>query len=390
MVSYIDENELRTKVQKKIQEEFKDKEGKMKLEDRDKIYKIIADINREERIFRNIPSIIENLAYNILYIQIYNRIIYKDTYYNEGSIISEIIDSVKNIDVFIDIIINITEELTSDDKKLAFYNLIGNNHRIMACVYKLRSDSLNHSINILCKNKNILELDEEITSEDAMVKLCGLTDSGNSSRLQRALDILMKHSDNLTITDNNEVEQSNASNLGLTDDDIYSLYLLTRTSKYDSFKFMEFLKDSIYNSICIKSNRHIRYLICNLYDIVHSTLINTTNTNLYIKDILYATREDLKNMRNNEVMYVNNEIIRSDIFNDIIKTESDLDNFKNNVINNYLKSIESDVLSIKFMSIKKKVKITLSVIAIFMIIYIIILSIVIILHPDEVKKIMID
>ncbi|KAI5186468.1 hypothetical protein NEIRO03_2298, partial [Nematocida sp. AWRm78] len=246
MASYIDGDRLKTEIQR----EFKDNEEYITKEGINKIYQIITEIIRNQEIFTEIPEPLEHLAYNLLYIQIYNRIIYRNINYN--GIIYIITSCINHIDIVIGILMDVAEDLNNTDKKQAFYRLIGNNHRIMICAYKYRSIFYDSSINILCKSINIPELYEEITSEDAMVKLCELTSSGECSRLQNALNILMKYGDNLTIPDKNGAEHSNIDNLGICDDDIYSLYLLTRTDKYDSIQFMEFFKDSIYNLIYIK------------------------------------------------------------------------------------------------------------------------------------------
>ncbi|EIJ89488.1 uncharacterized protein NEPG_00985 [Nematocida parisii ERTm1] len=195
MANYIDENRLKTEVHR----EFKDNEEYITKEGINKIYQIITEIIRKQDIFTELPESIEHLAYNLLYIQIYNRIIYRNINYN--GIISIITDCINHIDIIIDIIMSVAEGLNSTHKKQAFYRLMGNNHRIMVCAYKYRSIFYDSSINILCKSINISELYEEITSEDGMVKLCELTSSGDCSRLQNALNILMKYGDNLTTPD---------------------------------------------------------------------------------------------------------------------------------------------------------------------------------------------
>ncbi|EIJ87084.1 hypothetical protein NEQG_02724, partial [Nematocida parisii ERTm3] len=85
------------------------------------------------------------------------------------------------------------------------------------------------------------------------LKLYELTESGECSRLQRVLDILIKHGDKLTIVDKDGEEQSNASDLKLTDDDIYSFQLLARTerSDFDSFTY-DIINGLIYNLIQVQ------------------------------------------------------------------------------------------------------------------------------------------
>ncbi|OAG30918.1 hypothetical protein NEIG_00402 [Nematocida sp. ERTm5] len=212
----IDENELKTELQK----EFNGKEEEMKREDIYKIYKIILGVTRNNPIFKNLPESLTRLAYNILYIQIYNRII---NYAYGNSTISEIKNSITQTYAIIDIIKEAAKQLDSESKKQAFYRLIGNNHIIIASVYRHKKNFYDSFINILREKAGIPELDGKITSKDAIIKLFELTESEKYSRLQRVLDILMKHGDNLIITDNNGVEHSNIDNLGICNDDIYSL-----------------------------------------------------------------------------------------------------------------------------------------------------------------------
>ncbi|EIJ92494.1 uncharacterized protein NEPG_02644, partial [Nematocida parisii ERTm1] len=89
----------------------------------------------------------------------------------------------------------------------------------MACVYISRKKFFDPSINVLCEKAGLQELDDKMTSEGTFGKLCELTESGECSRLQRALDILAKHGDNLAIVDRGMIKPLNASSLEITDDD---------------------------------------------------------------------------------------------------------------------------------------------------------------------------
>ncbi|OAG32121.1 hypothetical protein NEIG_01852 [Nematocida sp. ERTm5] len=314
MVGHIDENELRTKLQR----EFKDKEGKIEQKDISKLLNIITEINRKRRIFTGISSPLDNLAYNMLYKQIYSRIRFER--YTEDYIVSKMNDCIKHVDLIIDIIMNVAKELESDDQKQAFYNLMGNNHIIIAEVYKFKWNFFIPSINILCRKAGIQKLNDKITSEYAMVKLCELTDSGECSRLQRVFDILMKHGDDLTITDKNGIEQSNADKLGLTEDDIYSLQLITRTYRWNNIDFNKFLNDSIYNSIYIEDNEHsLNYSISNLYNTVFdmSESNGISNIESYKKKNIDKIKEYLNELMSKERMGIDNEIRESKVYNHI-------------------------------------------------------------------------
>ncbi|KAI5167395.1 hypothetical protein NEIRO02_1927 [Nematocida sp. AWRm79] len=393
MASNIDVDALR----KKVKNEFNNKQGKMEKEDKIKLYDIVTEITKKERIFRKLPKPLENLVYNILYIQIYNRIISKDIDYNEDSITTRIIESINQTDTIIDIIKETAEELSTRNKKDAFYGLMENNHIIMASIYISRKKFYDSSINILCKSINIPELDDKMTPEDAIIKLCDLTQSKKYSRLQRVLDILMKHGNNLIITDKNGVKHSNASRLGLNNDDIYSLQLLTRIDEHiNSDDFSKFLEDSIYGSICDKIKQDGRYYsvysIYKLYSIAydiskHEDEIDTP----YKADIIDDLKEYLNDLNNNErVCSVNDIINKSDIFNNIIKNGLTTNEFKNNVIQKYLESIELNIsiITSTVTPFKHKFKRVLSIIIVIFITILIIILCIIGIFPNETKQLL--
>ncbi|KAI5185025.1 hypothetical protein NEIRO03_1907 [Nematocida sp. AWRm78] len=393
MASNIDVDALR----KKVKNEFNNKQGKMEKEDKIKLYDIVTEITKKERIFRKLPNPLENLVYNILYIQIYNRIISKDIDYNEDSITTRIIESINQTDTIIDIIKETAEELSTRNKKDAFYGLMENNHIIMASIYISRKKFYDSSINILCKSINIPELDDKMTPEDAIIKLCDLTQSKKYSRLQRVLDILIKHGNNLIITDKNGVKHSNASRLGLNNDDIKSLQLLTRIDEHiNSDDFSKFLEDSIYNSICDKIKQDGRYYsvysIYKLYSIVydiskHEDEIDTP----YKADIIDDLKEYLNDLNNNErVCSINDIINKSDIFNNIIKNGLTTNEFKNNVIQKYLESIELNIsiITSTVTPFKQKFKRVLSIIIVIFITILIIILCIIGIFPNETKQLL--
>ncbi|KAI5168770.1 hypothetical protein NEIRO03_2623 [Nematocida sp. AWRm78] len=323
----------------------------------DRLFNVIAEINKERRIFTDLPEPLGNLAYNALYIQVFQRLNddyyeYIDYDYTTDILISKIIDSTKHIDMFMDIIIKSAEELDSEDKKQAFYKLMGNNHIIMAEVYKLRRDFFNSSINILCEKEGIPKLDDKMTSEESMIKLCELTKSKECSRLQKALDILIKYGDNLTITDENGKNQSNATKLGISKDDIYSLQLLKNGTYWDNLDLNLFLEESVYNSFFIidRNENSWKFPIYNLYNRIFKICLDINiiylgsikDTKPYITQNINEIKKYLSGLKNKESMRVLNEIGESTIFN-VIKDHKEFktDEFTNNVLQNYLNSIES-------------------------------------------------
>ncbi|KAI5127420.1 hypothetical protein NEPAR04_0899 [Nematocida parisii] len=347
MEGYIDEEILKAELQK----EFSEKEGELEKGDIYKIYKILMDINRTTPIFKDLPEPLTNLAYNIFYKQIYNRNIECD--YNEDTAISAIKDSIAQIYAIIDVIKEGAEALESEDQKKAFYKLMENNHMIMAAVYRNRKNFYDSSINILREKAGISELDEEITSKDAIIKLCELTESKKCSRLQRVLNILMKHDDNLTITDENGIEQSNICDLRLTNDDIYSLQLLARTKDSDFFNFTHcIIHNLIYESIYVQDNdKDLHNSIWELYYTIYKMFIMRNGFSLdkdNNKDTIKTCLDQLKNMKNIVVGRTEHGISRLNryITETLNHTDFNIDKFRTNLLKGYLKSIKSDVYDI--------------------------------------------
>ncbi|KAI5155505.1 hypothetical protein NEPAR06_1887 [Nematocida parisii] len=394
MGEYIDE-ELRIELQK----EFSDKKGEIEDGDMQKIYKIITDNNRTTKIFKDLPEPLTNLAYNIFYAQIYSRNINRD--YKEDTAISAINDSITQTYEIIDMIEEEANTLNSKSKKEAFYKLISNNHSIMAQVYMNRKNFYDSFINILREKAGISELDEEITSKDAIVKLCELTELKKCSRLQNALNILMKHDDNLTITDENGEEQSNICDLELTNDDIYSLQLLARTKDSDFFNFTHYIINNlIYNSICIQDKDKRLYTSIGwlYYTIYNMSIIPTTN------DIFSLDKDKNKNTIKTHLNQLKN--MKSIVFRDTKYTpmlldkckvvlghkDFNIDKIRNNVLQSYFKSIKSDICDIigrpiEETTIKGLCSKTIIIVVIFMVVMLIVFSI-IFLYLNEAKKIM--
>ncbi|EIJ89378.1 hypothetical protein NEPAR06_0476 [Nematocida parisii] len=347
MEGYIDEEILKAELQKG----FSDKKGRIGYEDINKIYKILMDINRTTPIFKDLPEPLTNLAYNVFYIKINSRNIECD--YNEDTAISAIKDSIAQIYAIIDVIKEGAETLDSESKKEAFYKLMGNNHMVMTEVYRYRKNFYDSSINILCKKAGISELNEEITSTSAIIKLCELAESGECSRLQRVLNILVKHGDNLTITNTDGEEQSNADKLGLTNDDIYSLQLLARTEESDFFEFTyNIINHLIYESIYVQDNdKDLHNSIPKLYYTIYKMFIMRNEFNLdkdKNKDTIKTCLNQLKNMKNIVAGRTEHGISRLNhyITETLNHTDFNIDKFRANLLKGYLKSIKSDVYDI--------------------------------------------
>ncbi|OAG32828.1 hypothetical protein NEIG_02444 [Nematocida sp. ERTm5] len=308
---------------------------------------------KETKKPKRIPDKLINLANNIYYIQLR---LWREKYSNSNNkIMDNSIEemSLKHAGMVIDIIMKAAKELDSKDKKEAFYELIGNNHMIIAEVYTHNRHFFNSAINKLCEKECLAELDAKMTSNDAMFKLCELTESKECSRLQRVFDILMKHGDNLTTVDKNGIKQSNASKLGISKDDIKSLQLLAKTDKWGKFDFLEFLIFPIYLSIRTRKKNgapKFNFIIYDLYDIILDMAILEENIDIetYKKKNIERIKRYLNDLKNKDRVVIRFKNKDSKIYNAITQNKKLEDiKFKTNVVDNYFKSAKSLVSIIR-------------------------------------------
>ncbi|KAI5129848.1 hypothetical protein NEPAR08_2205 [Nematocida parisii] len=293
---------------------------------------MLARINDEVKIFSGIPEQLVSLANNSLLLQVYQR---TDLIYSEDAVVSVVGTSINYIKAVIDKLVAIADNLQDNDKKEALYNLIGGSHLFMAyflCNY--RKQFFTENVNTLCELHGIPKLNEKTTSNYALVSLFELTESKKCSKLQRALDIIMKHGNDLFTIDETGLKTSNASKLGISNDDIKALQLLTRV-EYDSVYNLMWIA---YRSISIENkNTGQKMSFDSLYDLIFGIF-----TNYSIKDIeLYKENKNCKfNEFMNAILNIGSiNILYSGVpnnFHDIFKPNlTTFSKFENNVIHMY-------------------------------------------------------
>ncbi|KAI5169649.1 hypothetical protein NEIRO03_2685, partial [Nematocida sp. AWRm78] len=195
----------------------------------------------------------------------------------------------------------------------------------------------------------IPKLDDKMTSNDAIIKLCKLTKSKECSRLQRALDILIKHGRNINIKYENGKKQSNTTELEISKDDIYSLQLLKISYLHYIIYFNEFLKESVYKSIYIQTKNNENYFNFSIYALYKLVTIEDTSaygnkrkTEPYITQTKNEIKKYLSEIKNMKSMSIRDIVKESYILEYLITRNSiTINEFTNNVLQNYLKSTES-------------------------------------------------
>ncbi|EIJ89373.1 hypothetical protein NEPAR06_0480 [Nematocida parisii] len=354
-----------SKLKQKVKDSFPSRKTKIELKDINKIFNIITEINNENKIFIEVSEQLNILGYNLLYIQIYNMFKYINIECDYNGIVLIIKNCLHHACNIISAI-KMGSGILNKHKKEAFYDLIRDNQLIIIEVYKLRRKFYDYSINKLCNNEGVPELSNEITSQCAMIKLFELTESDDYSRLQRALDILIKYGDILIITDKYGLTRSNASKLGLTRDDMYSLQLLTRLDRSYISNLYEFLKESVYNIIGVFGLKFDEVTLYNLYTKIFNmskqVAIKEVEYIKYINDSANEIKMYVKELKAMEGIGKLNIFKSTEIYNAICHDEEfDYNSSKNTLVNRYLKSIKCSTSIIKSKEPKYKLNIHLIV-----------------------------
>ncbi|KAI5183763.1 hypothetical protein NEIRO03_1337 [Nematocida sp. AWRm78] len=312
---------------------------------------ILINISKKVKVFAELPGPLENLAYNALSMQLFQRTAHINKW-NKSIIISIVNKSINHIKLVMRIVMDLAEELQDSDKKEAFYNLIGENHIVMANSYILGADSFNSIINNMCKEANIKQLNHNLSAEKAMAMLSNRAKSKTCSRLQTALNILMKCTSGLTVSDKNEIGYPNATELKTSNDDIYSLQLLEKISSLHNMP--NFLCDSVYKSIYIKTrnSEDEKQTISDLYIVIYNMFIDisTVRPELYIPKCSNTIKVHLNNLCNLKFVGIHKSIPSTLLFNSIKENEEENLKFEegiaNNLVQGYLKSTKNYILVI--------------------------------------------
>ncbi|OAG33622.1 hypothetical protein NEIG_01495 [Nematocida sp. ERTm5] len=273
--------------------------------------------------------------------------------------------------------IKIGSDILDKNQKEAFYDLIMDNQLIITEVFKLRREFYDYSVNILCNNEDIPELDNEITSKHAMIKLFELTETGEYSRLQRALNILMKYGDILIITNKYWIRRSNHNELGITRDDMYSLRLLTRLDKLYTSNLYEFLKESVYNTIAVFGCKFKEFTAYNLYTKIYNMSkqvdIEEVEYNKYINDSAYDIKMYIKELKGTTVIWDLNIFKWTEISHAIChEKEFNYRGSVMNLIDKYLESIKLNLIIINSKKPKYKLNTALVIFILMCIIIVIV------------------
>ncbi|KAI5125939.1 hypothetical protein NEPAR04_0281 [Nematocida parisii] len=347
MLDSIDSSEIEKTIEKALSQI---KEDTIKKEACILIYKL-TDICKKARMFAEMPGPLKNLAYNALSIQLFQRTACINKW-NKSNIISIVNKSINHIKLVIRMIVDLAEELHDSDKKEAFYNLMGENHIVMANSYVLGSDSFNFIINKLCKEASIKQLNHNLSAEKALAILSKRNQIKMCSRLQRALNILMQYSSTSIASDKNEISDLNATKLKISNDDIYSLQLLKQTSNLDNMS--DFLGNSVYKSIYIKTktSEEKKQTISDLYIVVYNMFIDISiaHPELYITKCSNTIKVHLNDLRNLEFIGIHKSIPSTLLLNSIKECKNNNfkfeESFANNLIQGYLESTKNYILVI--------------------------------------------
>ncbi|EIJ89574.1 hypothetical protein NEQG_00344 [Nematocida parisii ERTm3] len=348
------------KLRIKLQTELFSSTGKVIPGLKDILIRILSDMNKQEPLFETKYAPLNNLAYNSLVLQILNSV-NENSPYDENCIIAIVNKSIKNTKIIMNTIIDPNNHLSDYKKKHAYYDIMNNNHLVAAQVYKKRQNFFCHTINKLCALHNIYVLPDVILSSDALANLFEIVHSIDIPRIQRALEVILKHGDSLITINENGEEKSNIIELGLNNGDIYSLHLLTRVDTNDIHWLINIAYDSIFVESSSKhNNKYFSSLYYLLYFPIWQMCIKTETDHIlsYIHKEVNNFQRSLDIFKGMKSLVIYDARVQFNI-NSIWKSPNfTFDTFKNNLVLKHTSSIIDKISVIANRPISTKVIIT--------------------------------
>ncbi|OAG33246.1 hypothetical protein NEIG_00996 [Nematocida sp. ERTm5] len=231
-------------------------------------------------------------------------------------------------------------KIESASEKAAYYDMVNENHIITALAYSYRPNFLYNIVRTIDSKR----IDARLINTDCPAILDSLFEivpKFGCSRLQRVLDILLQHGDNLSMLNQNTEE--NMKKLGLSLDDIYSLQLYTRAQQFDRFNLIR----EIYNSIVIQDINGHQY---NFIDILpnprHLQRLTSEKLLSNSDECINQLISELNILLTTERLSINDYVLKS-ITNTLEGSNVDINKFKSNVMKTYLESIKGQLSRIR-------------------------------------------
>ncbi|KAI5127452.1 hypothetical protein NEPAR04_0867 [Nematocida parisii] len=205
---------------------------------KEQVIELLIEINNEEPIFVGMPEPLQSIANSGFFTQISLIIYSKDT---KDDAITGIMASVNYVNSIIDNIIEVSNTLSANYKKEAFYRLLDNQCFFLNTAFIAKNSFIFKSIDQLCEIHDIQLSVSDFSSSELLYFFMASDKYRTSTELKRTIEILMKYGDRLIIKDQNGITQSNILNIGLCREDILELKIFRSIAITDLTEFMNLM-----------------------------------------------------------------------------------------------------------------------------------------------------
>ncbi|EIJ87357.1 hypothetical protein NEPAR06_0934 [Nematocida parisii] len=284
---------------------------------------------------------LDDLEYNMQNLLIFGRID-EGARYIENDLITMINSSIKIAKHIVADILNASTIITDEEMKMKYYNMMNNNYLIGMEIYKSRHDFFYKIIRQIATNQDVKPAGIKRNSSTALNSLIMPTESKDCSRLQRAWDIITKHGEALDILNQEGNEESNMAKLGLSKDDIYSLYLFTNAD----FNSVMSISELMYNLVSIEdSSKSVHSLTNFVHREIVKLLLSNSENNLSERKRINILKSRLKDILGLKRVFVMNGY--QDAINNVCnKYGIDISNFEANVVQKYLEAVKNQLYAV--------------------------------------------
>ncbi|KAI5167960.1 hypothetical protein NEIRO02_2289 [Nematocida sp. AWRm79] len=205
---------------------------------------LIFDLYKREILFQDKFKYLNNLAYNTFMIMV-SRNIKDDQILSAEAVNDAIVKSIEETEIIMSAIEEAGNEMKDANQRKAYYNLMNNNHLSIMLqyshIYNYILKDLKDAVNAY--NPAFLSQLTPQKAEEALLK-CSMF--SKTTRLQKVLNILIKHGGNLSGHNDNGEVIANFSSLHLTSDEIYSLQLFLSTGYDNPFYPIQAMEKSVF------------------------------------------------------------------------------------------------------------------------------------------------
>ncbi|KAI5146365.1 hypothetical protein NEPAR07_2325 [Nematocida parisii] len=209
-----------------------------------KVICLIFDLYKREILFQDKFKYLNNLAYNTFMIMI-SRNIKDDQILTAEAVNDAIRKSIEETEIIMSAIEEAGNEMKDAKQRKAYYNLMNNNHLSIMLQYSHIHDYILKDLKDAVNAYNPTFL-SQLTPQEAEEALLKCSILSKTTRLQKVLNILIKHGGNLSGHNDNGEVIANFSSLHLTSDEIYSLQLFLSTGYDNLFYPIQAMEKSIF------------------------------------------------------------------------------------------------------------------------------------------------